>query len=202
MHPARLARAYLDVLRTPAFWAYALPGSLSYASIFVFISGTPFVLIKVLGVPTQYYGYLFAFGVCGYLGGTLICRRLLGRIGVARVLALGTTLGMMGGLGFLLLVLAGISHWTLVVMAQFVVMTAHGMNFPCAQSGSLAPFPDKAGAAAGLFGCATMYAALLAGMWVGGSHDGTLLPLASISATVGVILFAGTRMLANYGKVD
>jgi DHA1 family bicyclomycin/chloramphenicol resistance-like MFS transporter len=202
MHPARLARAYLDVLRTPAFWAYALPGALSYASIFVYISGTPFVLIKVLGVPTQYYGYLFAFGVCGYLGGTLICRRLLGRIGIARVLALGTALAMLGGLGFLLLVLAGIGHWTLVVMAQFLVMTAHGMNFPCAQSGSLAPFPDKAGAAAGLFGCVTMYAALLAGMWVGGSHDGTLLPLASISATVGILLFAGTRLLAPYGKVD
>ena len=202
MQPTGLARAYLDVVRTPAFWAYALPGSISYASIFVFISGTPFVLIKVLGVPTQYYGYLFAFGVLGYLGGTLICRRLLGRIGVPRVLALGTSVGMLGGLGFLLLVLAGISHWTLVVTAQFVVMTAHGMNFPCAQSGSLAPFPDKAGAAAGLFGCATMYAALLSGMWVGSSHDGTLLPLAGISATVGVMLFAGTRLLARFGRVD
>jgi DHA1 family bicyclomycin/chloramphenicol resistance-like MFS transporter len=200
MRPGNLAATYRDVLRTPAFWAYALPGSISYASIFVFISGTPFVLIKVLGVPTQYYGYLFAFGVCGYLGGTLICRRLLATIGVARVLALGTTIGLLGGLGFLLLVLAGISHWILVVMAQFVVMTAHGINFPCTQSGSLAPFPDKAGAAAGLFGCLVMYAALAAGIWVGGSHDGTLLPLASISATVGVILFASARLLARYGE--
>jgi DHA1 family bicyclomycin/chloramphenicol resistance-like MFS transporter len=118
------------------------------------------------------------------------------------VLALGTTVGLAGGMGFLLLVLAGISHWTLVVGAQFVVMTAHGINFPCTQSGALAPFAEKAGAAAGLFGCATMYAALLAGMWVGSSHDGTLLPLAGISATVGVILFAGTRLLARFGKVD
>lgn len=199
MRPSKLVATYLDVVRTPAFWAYALPGSISYASIFVFISGTPFVLIKVLGVQTQYYGYLFAFGVCGYLGGTLICRRLLSRVGVARVLTLGTTVGLVGGLGFLALVLAGASHWTLVVGAQFVVMTAHGINFPCAQSGSLAPFSQQAGAAAGLFGCLTMYAALLAGIWVGGSHDGTLLPLASISATVGVILFAGTRLLARHG---
>jgi DHA1 family bicyclomycin/chloramphenicol resistance-like MFS transporter len=195
-----LARTYREVLATPAFWAYGLPGSISYASIFVFISGTPFVLIRVLGVSTQYYGYLFAFGVCGYLGGTLICRRLIGKMGVARVLALGTTVGLFGGLGFLLLVLAGVSHWSLVVAAQFVVMTAHGINFPCTQSGSLAPFPEKAGAAAGLFGCLVMYAALAAGTWVGSSHDGTLLPLATISATVGVILFASARLLAGYGK--
>lgn len=200
MRPDNLARTYFDVVRTPAFWAYALPGAISYASIFVFISGTPFVLIKVLGVPTQYYGYLFAFGVCGYLGGTLICRKLLGKIGIPRVLALGTTVGLFGGLGFLALVLADVRHWTLVVAAQFIVMTAHGINFPCTQSGSLAPFPQKAGAAAGLFGCITMYAALLAGMSVGASHDGTLLPLASISATVSVILFASARLLARHGK--
>lgn len=200
MRLGSLTRTYLDVMHTPAFWAYALPGAISYASIFVFISGTPFVLIRVLGVATQYYGYLFAFGVCGYLSGTLICRRLLGRIGVERVLALGTTLGMIGGLGFLGLVLADVRHWALVVAAQFLVMTAHGINFPCAQSGSLAPFSQQAGAAAGLFGCLTMYAALLAGMWVGASHNGTLLPLASISATVGVVLFVTTRLLARYGE--
>jgi DHA1 family bicyclomycin/chloramphenicol resistance-like MFS transporter len=202
MRIGSLARTYLDVVNTPAFWAYALPGAISYASIFVFISATPFVLIRVLGVATEYYGYLFAFGVLGYLGGTLICRRLLGKWDTTRVLALGTSIGLVGGLGFLALVLAGVHHWTLVVGAQFVVMVGHGVNFPCTQSGSLAPFPQKAGAAAGLFGCLTMYAALAAGTWVGSSHDGTLLPLASISATMVVILFICTRLLARYGKVD
>jgi DHA1 family bicyclomycin/chloramphenicol resistance-like MFS transporter len=200
MRLGSLARTYLSVMRTPAFWAYALPGAFSYAAIFVFISGTPFVLIRVLGVPTQYYGYLFAIGVCGYLCGTLICRRLLGRIGIPHVLALGTTVALVGGLGFLTLALADVRHWTLVVAAQFLVMTAHGINFPCAQSGSLAPFDKEAGAAAGLFGCITMLGALLAGMWVGGSHDGTLLPLATVSATVSFTLFASTRLLARYGK--
>ncbi len=200
MRLASLGRTYLDVIRTPAFWAYALPGALSYASIFVFISGTPFVLIRVLGIAPQYYGYLFAFGVCGYLSGTLICRRLLGSMGIERVLKLGTTIGLLGGLSFLGLVLADVRHWTLVVAAQFTVMTAHGVNFPCAQSGSLAPFAKQAGAAAGLFGCLTMYAALLAGTWVGRSHDGTLLPMATISATVTVMLFTLTRLMARHGR--
>ncbi|KAF0162558.1 MAG: MFS transporter DHA1 family bicyclomycin/chloramphenicol resistance protein [Rhodocyclaceae bacterium] len=195
-----LAGTYSAVIRTPAFWAYALPGALSYASIFVFISGTPFVLIRVLGVATEYYGYLFAFGVCGYLTGALLCRRLLGTIGIQRVLRLGTAIGLMGGLGFLLFAMAGVQHWLLVVIALFVVMTAHGINIPCTQAGSLAPFPEQAGAAAGLFGCVMMLVALGAGIWVGSSHDGTLLPLASISATVAVMLFASTRLLARHGK--
>ena len=195
-----LVNTYSDVIRTPAFWAYALPGALSYASIFVFISGTPFVLIRVLGVATEYYGYLFAFGVCGYLNGALICRRLLGTIGIQKVLRLGTAIGLAGGLGFFVFAMAGVQHWLLVVIALFVVMTAHGINIPCTQAGSLAPFPEQAGAAAGLFGCVMMLVALGAGIWVGSSHDGTLLPLASISATVSVVLFASTRLLARHGK--
>jgi DHA1 family bicyclomycin/chloramphenicol resistance-like MFS transporter len=195
-----LAGTYSAVIRSPAFWAYALPGALSYASIFVFISGASFVLIRVLGVATEHYGYLFALGVCGYLSGTLICRRLLGTRGIQGVLRLGTSVGLAGGLGFLAFAMAGVQHWLLVVIALFVVMTAHGINIPCAQAGSLAPFPERAGAAAGLFGFVMMVVALVAGIWVGSSHDGTLLPLASISATVGVILFVTTRLLARHGK--
>ena len=200
MRMGSLARGYLDVARTREFWAYALPGAISYATIFAFISGTPFVLIKVLGVPISHYGYYFAIGVLGYLGGTILCRRLLGRIGLQRALLMGTAIGMAGGFGFLVLVLADVRHVALVVAAQFVVMAAHGVNFPCTQSGSLAPFPEKAGAAAGLFGFISMLGAFVTGIWVGASHDGTLLPLASISATVGTLLFISARLLKGGGQ--
>jgi len=200
LRPGRLGRSYLEVARSPAFWAYALPGTLSYASIFTFISGTPFVLIRVLGVPTEHYGYYFACGVFGYLGGTLLCRRMIGRIGLQRSLEVGTIIGLVGGLGFLAAVLAGLSSAVLVIAAQFVVMIAHGINFPSAQAGSLAPFPEKAGAAAGLFGFISMLGAFFTGMWVGSSHDGTIQPLASISATVAVGLFISARVLARHGR--
>jgi DHA1 family bicyclomycin/chloramphenicol resistance-like MFS transporter len=130
LRPDRLVRSYLDVARSPAFWAYALPGTLSYATIFAFISGTPFVLIRVLGVPTEHYGYYFACGVFGYLGGTLLCRRMIGRIGLQRSLEVGTIIGLVGGLGFLAAALAGFSSAALVIAAQFAVMAAHGINFP------------------------------------------------------------------------
>ncbi len=202
MRPGHLARTYLIVVKTPGFWAYALPGALSYASIFIFISGTPFVLIQLLGVAPENYGYLFSLGVVGYLSGTLACRRLLHTIGIQGTLRLGTSIGLGAGLGFLVLVLAGVQHWSLVVVALFLVMTGHGVNIPCTQSGSLAPFSGNAGAAAGLFGFVMMVVALLAGIWVSKTHDGTLIPLASISATISVALFFSTRLLARFGKHD
>lgn len=195
--PGGLLRIYGRIIRTPVFWAYTLPGALSYASIFVFISGSSVVLIKVLGIPTQYYGYCFAFGVSGYLVGTLVCQRLLGWIGLDKALDVGTTLSLLAGLLFAALVAAGVQHWSVVVICQFLAMAAHGINFPCAQAGAVAPFPQQAGAAAGLLGFFTMLAALLAGTWVGASHDGTLQPLAWISAGVGVCLYAAARLSAH-----
>lgn len=197
MRLGHLIQVYGGIVRSPAFWAYTLPGALSYASIFVFISGSSFVLIKVLGVPTEFYGYCFAFGVSGYLAGTLVCRRLLAHVGLERTLGIGTTVALAAGLLFAALIAAGAHHWTIVVLCLFLTMSAHGINFPCAQAGAVAPFPAQAGAAAGLLGFVTMAAALLAGIWVGASHDGTLVPLATISATVSVCLFVTARLSAG-----
>jgi len=184
-----LIATYRRIASADFFWAYTLPGALSYAAIFTFISGSAFVLIEVLAVPTEFYGYCFSFGVSGYLIGTIVCRRLLSQIGLARAMTIGTTLSLFAGLLFAGLILAGVHHWTVVVGCLFLTMGAHGINFPCAQTGAVAPFPREAGAAAGLLGFITMVVALITGTWVGMSHDGTLLPLALTSATIGVLLF-------------
>ena len=198
--PGRLMNIYLSIMRTPAFWAYALPGALSYASIFIFISGSSFVLIQVLRVSTEFYGVLFAIGVLGYLGGTLICRRRLATHGIAATLTLGTSVGLAGGLVFLALTLSGLQHWSIVVFAQFSIMCAHGFNFPCAQAGSVGPFPHQAGAAAGLFGALSMALALAVGIWVAHSYDATVLPLALTTAVITVTLFIATRLLHRNAK--
>ena len=184
-----LVAVYRRIASADFFWAWMLPGALSYSAIFTFISGSSFVLIDVLGVPTHYYGYCFAFGVSGYLIGTIVCRRLLVRLGLARAMMVGASLSLFSGLLFALLVLSGAHHWSVVLLCQFLTMGAHGINFPCAQSGAVAPFPREAGAAAGLLGFFTMVAALVTGTWVGMSHDGTLTPLALISAVIGLLLF-------------
>lgn len=198
VRPGSLAAIYLKIAGSRDFWAYALPGAFSYASIFVFISGASFVLIRVLGVATEYYGYCFAFGVSGYMAGTIVCRRLLGRIGIERALDVGAALSLFAGILFAALVATGQLHWSVVLICLFLTMGAHGINFPCAQAGAVTPFPEQAGAAAGLLGFFTMVAALLAGTWVGASHDGTLQPLAMISLTVNSCLFVGAHLLRRH----
>jgi DHA1 family bicyclomycin/chloramphenicol resistance-like MFS transporter len=186
------------VLGARAFWANALPGALSYGSIFAFISGSSLVLIRVLEVPTAWFGYCFAFGVSGYLAGTLLCRRMLGSLGLTRTQRIGGAGSLAAGLLFLGAIGLGAIHWSLVVAAMFCTMLAHGINFPIAQSGSVTPFPHQAGTAAGLMGAVTMAVAFIVGTVVGATFDGTLRPLGYIAALLGVAIFAATRLLGSH----
>jgi MFS transporter, DHA1 family, multidrug resistance protein len=190
-----LLRVHQQILRAPVFWAYTLPGALSYASIFVFISGASFALINVLDMPTQYFGFAWSVSVCGYLAGTMICRRLLGVWGIARTLSFGTTVAAIAGVLFALAIWVGLWHWAIVVGGQFLVMLAHGINFPCAQAGAVAPFSRQAGTAAGLLGAITMLAAFVIGTWIGSSREGALYPMALAAASLGCGIFLSARLL-------
>ena len=138
LQPRRVLANYARVAAGPEFWAYALPGALSYAAIFVFIAGSSFAFIEVLHVPTERYGLCFALAVCGYLLGTLLCRRLLGRRGLPRVLRHGTGLTALGGVAL----------------------------------------------------CAAVYVGTAFGLL----HDGSLRPLASLAAVVGMLALAAGRL--------
>lgn len=186
---------YRIILGAREFWLYALPGAFSYGAIFCFISGASIVLIQVLQVPTAWFGYCFAFGVSGYLGGTLVCRRLLPTLGSPAAFRLGSMLSLAAGLLFLIATIAGVIHWSMMLLAMFLTMGAHGINFPIAQAGAVSPFPQQAGTAAGLMGALNMAVAFIVGTLVGATHNGTLYPLALISCVLGAMIFASLRLL-------
>ena len=192
-----LINNYKLVLGSREFWLYVMPGALSYGVIFLFISGSSFVLIEVLSVPTQWFGFCFGAGVSGYMSGTLVCRRLLKSISGEQALRIGTTVSMAAGLYFLIATLLGLWHWAMVVMAMFFAMAAHGINFPVTQSGAVSPFPKQAGTAAGLMGAVFMGFAFIIGSIVGATHNGTLYPLAILSAVLGSLNFLSVRLIAK-----
>lgn len=185
-----LVANYAHVLRSREFIAWTLVASASYGGLFAFISGSSFVLIRVLGVPTELFGFGFAFCVTGYLAGTLLCRRLLARRSVARTLRTGAALSLASGLTMAALSAAGVHHWAAVIGPAFGFLFAHGINFPCGQAASVSPFPRHAGAAAGMFGFAVMAIAAATGTWMGYAHDGTVRPLAYTMAAFSAVVFA------------
>ena len=199
-----LIASYREVLGARVFWAYALPGALSYGSIFAFISGSSMVLIKVLNLPVTWFGYCFSFGTLGYMLGTMLCQRLLRRTNAGSAFRIGTAASLFGGILFFACVIAGVHHWMAVVAVMFLTFGAHGINSPVSQAGAVTPFPKLAGTAAGLSGGLYMVMAFIIGTVVGASYNGTLYPLAFISLFNGVVLFTCVRVFPELRekKVD
>jgi DHA1 family bicyclomycin/chloramphenicol resistance-like MFS transporter len=204
-HALRIApmlRTYAEVVRSPAFRAYTLSASATYAGLFAFISGSSFVLIRVLGVSTTAYGFSFSTMVAGYLVGTLVCRRFVVRHGLQRTIYAGASLQAAAGLAMALLAIAGAHAPASIVVPMFFYGIAHGMIQPPAQSGAVAPFPRAAGAAAALMGFTMMLIASFVGFWIGASYNGTVYPLTlTICATSLASAAIAFTLVRHHGDV-
>jgi DHA1 family bicyclomycin/chloramphenicol resistance-like MFS transporter len=175
---APLLRNYAAIARHPAFAAFTAATACSYAGLFAFISGSSFVFIQIFGLGRQAYGLAFGGIVLGYLLGTMLCRRLVPRLGLQRTLAAGGAVSLASGAAMALLVLAGVWHPLALLLPHFGFMVAHGIVQPTGQTGCIAPFAQMAGAAAALNGFAQMMVAVAVGGWIGASFDHTPRPLA------------------------
>jgi len=177
LHPATLVRTWAHVLGTPAFWAFSLLTTASYGGLFTFLAASSFAFIDVLGLSRTAYGMALLSTALAYLLGTLLCRRLLVRLGLVRTVALAGALSAAGGCGLVACALAGWpSPWALL-LPFYLFMLGHGIHQPCGQSGAVGPFPQAAGVASALNGFMMMLAAFGSGAWLGAQPAGTALPL-------------------------
>lgn len=174
----RWTQGWGQILRHPGFWSYTAVSSFTYAGLFSFIAGSSFVLVQVLGLTRQEFGFAFAFVVSGYLIGSTVCRHLIPRRGLVRTLRLAAWLSLAAGTLMAGLALAGVHHPLALMVPQFVYTLAHGLHQPCAQVGAIAAFPQRAGTASALSGFVGMSLAFAVGYWIGWSFDGTVYPLA------------------------
>ncbi len=180
--PGRLLGNYRSLLRHRGYVGYVLIVACTYSGIFSFISGSSFVLIGLLGLTPDVYGFCFAAIVVGYMIGAFVSGRFTVRIGLERMVQLGTAVQVAGGLAGLALYAADIVTVAGIVGPVAVFMIGTGLAMPNAQAGAIGPFPRMAGAASALLGFCQMGLAAVVGIVVGhGSDQSALTMMAAIA---------------------
>jgi DHA1 family bicyclomycin/chloramphenicol resistance-like MFS transporter len=182
-----LLLTYLSFFRHRAYMGYMLANALIFGGMFAFISGSSFVLIDVVGVAPENFGFCFAGVVAGYIIGSQTAGRMTPRFGIDRVVFASACCGALSG--SLLLVpnlVFGASVLT-IVPAMALFFGSGGALMPNAVAGAIAPFPAQAGSASALLGFVQMAAAASGGALVGHLHDGTSLPMTSIVFVMGAL---------------
>lgn len=189
LSPRRMARNYVDLLTDPKYLGYALSIAFSFGGIYAFISGSPFVLIEMMGVAPDDFGELFALtGVCYGVGG-YSAARLTPRWGLNRTILIGMSICLAAVLTLNALGFAGVVTVAAIIAPMMANAIGIGLIFPNAQAGAISLHPHMGGAASAMLGFLQMTGAALAGLFVAAFHDGTQFPmiLTTLGATLGMI---------------
>jgi DHA1 family bicyclomycin/chloramphenicol resistance-like MFS transporter len=102
----------------------------------------------------------------------------------------GAWFSLAAGTAMAALAAAGVQAVWAVLLPQCLFIFGHGLHQPCGQAGVVAPFPQRAGAAAALAGLLLALVAFGIGRWLGVALDGTVRPMAYGVAFWSVLTFA------------
>jgi MFS transporter, DHA1 family, multidrug resistance protein len=197
LKPLPIVRTFRSVLKEPQFYTYALAGGVSSAGLFAYLSGSPFVFMKLYGVTGHQYGQIFALIAAGLIGSSqlnnfflkkysskqLMTTLMIFQAVIGGTLAMGTVTGFLGLYGTIFLI--------------FLFLGCQGFIFPNSAALSMAPFAKEAGTASALMGALQMAMGAVSSSIVGFLNTRTAIPMAAVMAAcplIGIaILTLGNR---------
>lgn len=154
-HRARFSELFLSfayLLRNPAFSTYALQVSFNTAAYFAFLGGSSFVLIDLMGGSPSELGILFVMVSVFYIGGNYITARMAQKVGVFRMVLLGTIIAMIGPV-LLYITEITVGHTPISFFGMVaIVALGNGLCIAPGTASAIGADPSRVGAAAGLAG--------------------------------------------------
>lgn len=178
---------YARLLADRVFLGHALTGGIAIAGMFAYIAGSPFVFIKLYGVPAEHYGWLFGINAAGFILVAQINARLLARRGPELLLSRFVWVYLLAALALLgISSLHTLELWPLLI-PLFICIASLGCILPNASACAMNGQGTRAGSASALLGCLQFSVAAGAASLVGVLHDGSAMPMAMVITLCGVL---------------
>jgi MFS transporter, DHA1 family, multidrug resistance protein len=152
LHPRKLWRNYVSVLRNRDFLLLATIPALNFAAFFLYIASAPSFLIDLLGVSSYGFAWLFIPMIGGVMIGALVSGRAAGKLSAGRTIGVGYLL-MFAGATIQMAVawyVAPVVQWHVLPIMIYTMGTSIVM--PSATLLLLDLFPTMRGMAASLQG--------------------------------------------------
>ncbi len=197
-----MVMVYPRLMRSRLFVGHTMTAGFAMATIFVYIASAPFVLIELLGIPPDLYGWYTLIPTFFNLGGAFFATRFTVRLGGEKMMLMGSLLVLTGAL--LLLLLALIGYLTVFALVGPMAVVAFGLAivFPSAAQSAVSVAPRQAGAASSLNGFMTMLIASVAVVSVGLLPPGTQMPMASVVAAMGILTMVALVLTRLFGGAN
>jgi DHA1 family bicyclomycin/chloramphenicol resistance-like MFS transporter len=190
--------AYGRLLTDPVTWGHMLCGGMAFASMFAYITATPFVYIDYFHVKPQHYGFFFGLNIIGIIGWNVVNTRLVGPLGSLKLISIASFVSVIAALATALVCITGWGGlWSIVGCLFFVVGVVGLLSANCTTD-LMHRYPHNAGAAAAVFGAVQLALGALASLAVGMLHDGTPKGMGIVIAVTGLLTFAGRTLVLRW----
>lgn len=178
---------YLNILKHPSFFFYALTGSVAYAGLYAYISGSPHLYMELFGLNEQQYGWVFAFIATGLISSSQVNNLVLRKHSMEKTVQTAIFLQCIIGSSLLAVSILGISNLFLSTALIFAFICCLGFIFPNCSALSMEPMGHTAGNASALMGAIQMSVGALASAFVGLMQNNTGIPMALIMSSCGFL---------------
>jgi DHA1 family bicyclomycin/chloramphenicol resistance-like MFS transporter len=199
LKPAPIINSFIQVLKEPQFYTYALTGAFAFCGLFVYVSASPIVFMEVFKVSAKTYGWIFAGLSVGFIGSSQVNNLLLKKFKSEQIIRVSMTIQVITALLFLVGSHYGWYGLGTTLALIFVLLCCVGITSPNASALSLAPFEKNAGTASALLGALQLGLGALATFGVSVFDSRSAVPMAGImesTAVIGllVLLFGASRI--------
>ena len=167
-----VVRDYVDgfrvVLRERRFVGLMIAATCASSGFNVFFSGGPILLIQVMGVPAERFGWFTLAWAGSFVAGSMVSNRLQGRVKSLLLIPVGQGILTAGAVAMMATALLGFITPLALIGPLILMGWGNGLNMPNAMSNALASVPaNRVGAASALMGFVQMMAAALLTLLVG-----------------------------------
>lgn len=143
---------YPELLMSPRFWGYSLAAGFCSGAFFAYLGGGPFVGSVVFGMTPFWVGIYFGAPALGYFFGNMMTGMLAQRIGVNKLVLIGSLINAFGvSLSLFIFLIGAGTPLSFFGLMTFVGL-GNGLVIPNATAGMLSVRPHLAGTASGLGG--------------------------------------------------
>ena len=199
--PARIAsslRAYRGLFTDRTFVLMVLLAGTMFATLFAYISGSPFLLQELYRLTPQQFGLAFGLNAGGLILFSQLNPLFVKRWGPVKVLTAAVAFSFTAALVLLALAAAEVGGLFGLMIPLWFVVSAVGLSFPNAPAIALNRHGETAGTASAMLGAAQFMIGGAVAPLVGALADGTSVPMAAVLVgTTGVAL--GLMLLARPG---
>ncbi len=204
LRPKPILNSFISVAKHPQFYTYAFSGGIASAGLFAYLSGSPFVFMKLYDVTEQQYGWIFALIAAGLITSSQLNNLLLKKLSSEQLMKSILIFQLVFGIGLLTGTVFDVLGLYGTIFMIFLYLSCQGFSFPNSAALSMAPFTKEAGSASALMGAIQMGLGAIAAAMVGLLNAKSAIPMTAVMAVCTalglIVLLAGHRKIQFKAK--